>query len=73
MVIGGVRDRAAALRQLHAALLPGGILSVTEAVGDPDYRLPVTVRREVEAAGFRLVERFGGFPAYTLNFEKPEG
>ncbi len=73
MVIGEVRDRVAALRELYAALEPGGILCVTETVGDPDYRLPATVRREVEAAGFRLVERFGGFPAYTLNFEKPEG
>jgi len=36
MVIGEVRDRASALRELHAALEPGGILSVTEAVGDPE-------------------------------------
>ena len=72
MVIGEVRDRASALRELHAALGPGGILSVTEAVGDPDYHRSATVRREAEAAGFRLAERFGGFPAYTLNFEKPE-
>lgn len=70
MVLGEVRDREAAVRELYAALKPGGILSVTEAFGDPDYRLPATVRREVEAAGFRQVENFGGFPAYTLNFEK---
>jgi len=70
MVLGEVRDRAAAVRELCAALAPGGVLSVTEIFGDPDYRRPVTVRREVEAAGFRLVRRFGGFPAYTLNFEK---
>lgn len=73
MVIGEVRDRAPALRELYAALRPGGILSVTEAVGDPDYHRPTTVRREAEAAGFRLAEGFGGFPAYTLNFEKPKG
>src|SRR5918999_3511968 len=71
MVLGEVRDRGAALRELYAALRPGGVLSVTEIFGDPDYRRPVTIRREVEAAGFRLVRRFGGFPAYTLNFEKP--
>ena len=71
MVLGEVRDRAAAARELHAALVPGGILSVTEVFGDPDYRRPRTVRREVEPAGFRLVESFGGFPGYTLNFEKP--
>jgi ubiquinone/menaquinone biosynthesis C-methylase UbiE len=71
MVLGEVRDRGAATRELYAALEPGGILSVTEIFGDPDHRRPATVRREVEGAGFRLVRRFGGFPAYTLNFEKP--
>ena len=72
MVLGEVRDRESAVRELYAALRPGGILSVTEVFGDPDYRRPATVRREVEVAGFRLVERHGGFPAYTLNFEKPD-
>jgi ubiquinone/menaquinone biosynthesis C-methylase UbiE len=71
MVLGEVRDRWAATRELYAALKPGGVLSVTEIFGDPDYRRPVTVRSEVEAAGFRFVRRFGGFPAYTLNFERP--
>lgn len=71
MVLGEVRDRATAVRELNAALKPGGILSITEVFGDPDYRRPATVRREVEPAGLRLVESFGGFPGYTLNFEKP--
>ncbi len=71
MVLGEVRDREAAVRELYAALRPGGILSVTEVFGDPDYRRPATVRREVEVAGFHLVEHYGGFPGYTLNFAKP--
>jgi SAM-dependent methyltransferase len=71
MVLGEARDRRAAMRELYAALEPGGVLSITEIFGDPDYRRPATVRREVEAAGFRLARSFGGFPAYTLNFEKP--
>jgi ubiquinone/menaquinone biosynthesis C-methylase UbiE len=71
MVLGEVRDRLAAVRELYAALRPGGVLSVTEIFGDPDYRRPATVRREVEAAGFKLMRRLGGFPAYTLNFERP--
>jgi len=70
MVLGEVRDRRSAVRELYAALAPGGVLSITEVFGDPDYRRPATVRREAEEAGFRLVERFGRFPAYTLNFEK---
>lgn len=72
MVLGEVRDREAALREVFTALRPGGLLCVTEVFGDPDYRRPATVRREVEKAGFRLIARHGGFPAYTSNFEKPE-
>ena len=71
MVLGEVRDREAALHEIFGALKPGGILCVTEVFGDPDYRRFATVRREVEAAGFRLVARHGGFPAFTLDFEKP--
>lgn len=71
MVLGEIRDRAAALREIYSALKPGGILSVTEAFGDPDFHRPATVRREAERAGFLLVEKHGGFPAYTLNFERP--
>jgi ubiquinone/menaquinone biosynthesis C-methylase UbiE len=71
MVLGEARDRREAARELYAALRPGGVLSVTEIFGDPDHRRPATIQREVEAAGFRLARRFGGFPAFTLNFEKP--
>jgi ubiquinone/menaquinone biosynthesis C-methylase UbiE len=71
-VLGEVRDREAAGHELYAALKPGGILSVTEGFGDPDYRPSASVRREVEPAGFELVERFGCFPVYTLNFRRPE-
>ena len=71
MVLGEARDRREAARELYAALEPGGVLSVTEIFGDPDHRRPSTVRREVEAAGFRLARSFGGFPAFTLTFEKP--
>ena len=71
MVLGEARDRREVARELYAALVPGGVLSVTEIFGDPDHRRPSTIRREVEAAGFRLARSFGGFPAFTLNFEKP--
>jgi len=70
MVLGEARDRAGALRELRGALRPGGVLSVTEIVGDPHHLGASTVLKEAQAAGFRLVGRFGSFPAYTLNFEK---
>jgi ubiquinone/menaquinone biosynthesis C-methylase UbiE len=71
MVLGEARDRREAACEIYAALVPGGVLSVTEIFGDPDHRRPSSIRREVETAGFRLARRFGGFPAFTLNFEKP--
>jgi ubiquinone/menaquinone biosynthesis C-methylase UbiE len=70
MVLGEARDRAGALRELRGALRPGGVLSVTEIFGDPHHLGASTVLKEAQAAGFRLVGRFGSFPAYTLNFEK---
>jgi ubiquinone/menaquinone biosynthesis C-methylase UbiE len=70
MVLGEIRNRAGALRELREALRPGGVLSVTELFGDPHHLGASTVLNEAAAAGFRLVRRFGTFPAYTLNFEK---
>ncbi len=70
MVLGEAHDRAGALGELYGALGPGGVLSVTEIFGDPHHLAASTVLKEAEAAGFRLVGRFGSFPAYTLNFEK---
>src|ERR687898_268916 len=66
----GVLNEAGFDRVLLAMVF-GGVLSVTEIFGDPDHRRPARIRRDIEAAGFRLVRRFGGFPAFTLNFEKP--
>ena len=68
MVLGEARDRAGALREIYAALRPGGVLSVTEIFGDPHHLAARTVLKQAEAVGFRLAARFGSFPAYTLNF-----
>jgi predicted methyltransferase len=71
MVLGEGRDRGAAPHELHAVLGPGGVLSVTEIFGDPDYQRPVTVRREVEDASFKLVGRFGASPLTRSTSRSP--
>jgi predicted methyltransferase len=59
------------LREIHAALKPGSLLSVSEALGDPDYRGRAAVRREAEAAGFELMGTEGNPVTFTMNFAKP--
>jgi ubiquinone/menaquinone biosynthesis C-methylase UbiE len=61
-----VAERAAALKAIHAALKPGGLLAVTETVGDPHYKSQATVLRLTGAAGFKEVGRFGSVLRYTL-------
>jgi SAM-dependent methyltransferase len=70
-VLGEVADRAAAMRALHAALRPGGLLAVTEALPDPDYQGRRTVRQLTEAAGFELVRARGSWLAFTMVFRRP--
>ena len=70
-VLGEVPDRAAALRELHQALRPGGILAVGEVLLDPHYQPPATVRRLAEEAGFRVGRLESRWPSYTLHLIKP--
>lgn len=69
-VLGEIPDREAALRQCHAALKPGGLLSITEIFPDPHYQSRATVQRLAEAAGFRLKETRGPWYFFTANFVK---
>jgi len=69
-VLPEIPDRGRALAELHRVLRPGGILSVTEEFTDPDYLFLEETIRLVEAAGFRLEERFGNLWVYTANFRR---
>jgi 2-polyprenyl-3-methyl-5-hydroxy-6-metoxy-1,4-benzoquinol methylase len=70
-VLGEIPDPGAALREIFAALKPGGLLSVTEIIFDPHFQSRQTVARLAGAAGFREKVFHGNRIAFTLNFEKP--
>jgi cyclopropane fatty-acyl-phospholipid synthase-like methyltransferase len=72
-VLGEIPDREAALREVFAALKPGGMLSVTETIFDPHFQRRDTVLRLADAVGFREKAFFGNRMAFTLNLERPYG
>lgn len=69
-VLQEIPDPDRALAELHRVLVPNGVLSVGEAFPDPDYPFPSETIHRVEAAGFRLAERYGSLWEYTLNFRR---
>ncbi len=71
-VLGEVPEPERALREIYESLKPGGILSVTEVLPDPDYLPRGRLRRLVEGVGLRQVAVLGGGLAYTANFERPD-
>lgn len=70
-VLGEVPDRELALREIYGALKPGGVLSVTEVLLDPDYQSRGTVRRLAEQAGFSVGRVYGNAVAFTMNLVRP--
>jgi SAM-dependent methyltransferase len=70
-VLGEVPDPAGAMAEIYRALKPGGVLSVTEMILDPDYLTRRTVLGLAESAGFRLNRDFGTWLAFTVNLVKP--
>ncbi|MBN1425448.1 methyltransferase domain-containing protein, partial [Candidatus Fermentibacteria bacterium] len=71
-VLGEIRGREEALREIFCALKPGGILSVTEVLLDPDYQPASRVRRMAETAGFEFHEKHGSAFAFTITLRKPK-
>lgn len=69
-VLGEIPDQTAALKGIHAALKPGGILSVTEVIFDPHFQRREAVRRAAEAAGFVEKRFLGRRLAYTMHLAK---
>ena len=70
-VLGEIPAQEAALRELFAALKPGGLLSVTEVIFDPHFQTRATVTRLARAAGFEEVAFLGHRLAYVMHWRKP--
>jgi SAM-dependent methyltransferase len=70
-VLGEVPEPRKCLRALHRTLRPGGLLSITEHLPDPDFSRLSTLRALVEGEGFELEEHLGPPWSYTANFRRP--
>lgn len=70
-VLGEVPDPERAMCVLYSALRPGGLLSVTELIIDPDYQPLSRVRSLGRSAGFEIERSYGTALAFTQNFRKP--
>ncbi len=69
-VLGEIPNQETALREIYAALKPGGILSVTEVIFDPHFQSRKTVQQMAGKVGFRETGFFGKRLAYTMHFAK---
>lgn len=67
-VFGEIRDKDACLREIRRVLRPGGVLSVSEHLPDPDFTSLASLQRRVERHGFVAERRYGPPVAYTANF-----
>jgi SAM-dependent methyltransferase len=71
MTLGEIPDKRTTLWEAYRVLKPGGILSISEWLVDPDYMRQSTVIQRCEETGFYLTEEHGNLFSYTLNFRKP--
>jgi len=71
-VLGEVPEPWRCLQAAHRVLRPGGLLSITEHLPDPDFSSFSRLRSLVEREGFVFIERFGRAWSYTANFSRPE-
>lgn len=72
-VLGEIPNKVAALNEVRSALKPGGFLSITEVLLDPDYQSLGKVLRLADRAGLRFRNKAGSFFVFTVNLERPFG
>jgi len=69
-VLGEMSNPAACLQGIYRTLNPGGLLSITEQPGDPDFMPLPTVRALTEQQGVRFIKSYGRGKNYTASFGK---
>lgn len=69
-VLGEVDDAPMTMREVHRVLRPGGVLSISEHLPDPDFRSVRKVRALLQAFSFDERDLHGGRLSYTLNASK---
>jgi ubiquinone/menaquinone biosynthesis C-methylase UbiE len=72
-VLGEIPDTAAALREIHRVLKPGGRLVVGELFGDPHFTTRAALERMGAAAGLALQERSGNWFGYFARLAPAAG
>ncbi|MFH1833750.1 MAG: class I SAM-dependent methyltransferase [bacterium] len=70
-VLGEIPDRPSALAELRRVLKPGGALSISENLSDPDYQLEASVRDLCRASGFEELDCSREVMGYTMCFAAP--
>jgi len=70
-VLGEIPDRPQAMAELRRVLRPGGVLSISESLGDPDYQLEDSVRDLCRATGFDVLGHSRQPLGYTMCFAAP--
>jgi len=71
-VVGEVPDAQAFFHECARVLKPGGILTVTEQISDPDFHMPGSIRKLAIGAGLQD-SGYIGLPwwIYTARYRKP--
>jgi ubiquinone/menaquinone biosynthesis C-methylase UbiE len=70
-VLGEIPDRPRAVAELRRVLRPGGVLSISESLMDPDYQLQDSVRDLCRASGFEVLGHSRQPLGYTMCFTAP--